>query len=403
MAIFLAKDSLKNKSPMRSLILASVFLAVLVSRACATERSAPFGLSLIYSADSVLVYWYHESANRTIIQYVADEPDAFFTYSSEDADAGIAAAFDLPETPCALEAAEIRLWPSDPFPESPGGLNSQFQLSLYHALPQGDRSSAFWGETVTSTSPGSHQWLSYGVHRIAEQPVAFLEFHWLDGTPMAPLPAVKNSIGFVNTFQGHRQGSAIRWDQIPDMAACMRLVVNTSDIDGGLVRGSAFPDSFTVFILEDPGDEAFGEGDRRTCVDSMHISLPRRIHEGKYVSVAAWYGDTLTAKTPLVPIEVATAIPAVSGPVLPVAQLSQNFPNPFNAETVIYSTSPSTIKIVDILGREIAKIDPTRTGDRRTFSFSWDAKDKSGHRVPSGVYFYFQPGIATPRKLLLLK
>ena len=69
--------------------------------------------------------------------------------------------------------------------------------------------------------------------------------------------------------------------------------------------------------------------------------------------------------------------------------LSQNRPNPFNAETVIaYQIAERgrvRLAIYDLLGREVAVlVDGTR--DPGYFSAVWDGRDRSGKEVASGVY-----------------
>lgn len=88
--------------------------------------------------------------------------------------------------------------------------------------------------------------------------------------------------------------------------------------------------------------------------------------------------------------------------------LAANYPNPFNPETVIeYAlSSPADVRLVvfDLLGRHVRTLEEARQtpGFYRT---KWDGKDKSGHAVASGVYFYQLSAGAevTTRKMLLLR
>jgi hypothetical protein len=67
-------------------------------------------------------------------------------------------------------------------------------------------------------------------------------------------------------------------------------------------------------------------------------------------------------------------------------QLAQNFPNPFNPKTDIQFSLPrssrTTLKIYDILGREVATLLDDNLGAGR-YTVSFDASS-----IPSGVYFY---------------
>ena len=71
--------------------------------------------------------------------------------------------------------------------------------------------------------------------------------------------------------------------------------------------------------------------------------------------------------------------------------LLQNYPNPFNASTVIRYNLPSasdvTVDIYDILGR---KVETLVQGEQPAgyHQVVWDAKDKNGKTVSTGIYFY---------------
>jgi len=79
-------------------------------------------------------------------------------------------------------------------------------------------------------------------------------------------------------------------------------------------------------------------------------------------------------------------------PVMPHAlSLRQNFPNPFNPETIIYFELPANshvrLEIFDILGRRISTLldEEMLPG---SYGIKWDGKDRQGEAVASGVYFY---------------
>jgi len=84
-------------------------------------------------------------------------------------------------------------------------------------------------------------------------------------------------------------------------------------------------------------------------------------------------------------------------------QLYQNYPNPFNPTTSIKYQTPSTslvtVKVFDVLGREVATI-TRETMEPGTHSITWNS---SG--LPSGVYFYRMTAGAftATRKLLMLQ
>jgi len=98
-------------------------------------------------------------------------------------------------------------------------------------------------------------------------------------------------------------------------------------------------------------------------------------------------------------------------PSLPKAfSLSQNYPNPFNPATVINFSVPReagqthiSLRVYDIRGALVrVLVDETRRpGSHAAF---WDGTDRSGRRVPSGIYLYrLQAGEAAfTRKMVVL-
>ncbi len=86
--------------------------------------------------------------------------------------------------------------------------------------------------------------------------------------------------------------------------------------------------------------------------------------------------------------------------------LAQNFPNPFNPETVIQyqldQAAQVELAIFNLLG------DPIRTlvnekSSRGAHQVRWDGLDDSGHQAASGVYFYrLKAGSATLSRRMLL-
>ncbi|MGB9697653.1 MAG: PQQ-dependent sugar dehydrogenase [Ignavibacteria bacterium] len=89
-------------------------------------------------------------------------------------------------------------------------------------------------------------------------------------------------------------------------------------------------------------------------------------------------------------------------------RLDQNFPNPFNPETIITYHLPElsfvSLKIYDINGKEIFTVVNT-TQLPGTYSFRWQAKDEYGRSLPSGLYLCkFQTNKTLQvRKMVLIK
>jgi uncharacterized repeat protein (TIGR01451 family) len=89
-------------------------------------------------------------------------------------------------------------------------------------------------------------------------------------------------------------------------------------------------------------------------------------------------------------------------------ELYQNYPNPFNPSTTISFALPKSelvkLKIYDILGREVRMLINSRMqpGIKKV---DWDGRNKHGHPVPSGLYFYrLKAGNFTDvKKMLIIK
>ena len=71
--------------------------------------------------------------------------------------------------------------------------------------------------------------------------------------------------------------------------------------------------------------------------------------------------------------------------------LGQNWPNPFNASTIISYVLPSSahvsLNVYDVLGREVATLMEgyRKAGSHRVY---WNGLDREGRQVSSGIYLY---------------
>jgi len=97
------------------------------------------------------------------------------------------------------------------------------------------------------------------------------------------------------------------------------------------------------------------------------------------------------------------------GPGLPLEfSLSQNYPNPFNGSTTIEisATEPGNVifQIINLLG-QVVYIDADLDVCSGSNTIRWDGRDKSGHDLPSGLYFYrvYSPGTIATRKMMILR
>ncbi len=88
--------------------------------------------------------------------------------------------------------------------------------------------------------------------------------------------------------------------------------------------------------------------------------------------------------------------------------IGQNFPNPFNGETIIPVTISSrdhlTIRFYDTLGREVSEI-PLGAVSEGEHYFRWNGMNTNGDKLASGVYYYVVQGQlnSTAKKLVFIQ
>ncbi len=88
--------------------------------------------------------------------------------------------------------------------------------------------------------------------------------------------------------------------------------------------------------------------------------------------------------------------------------LQQNYPNPFNPVTQIGFSLPDastvTLKVYSMLGEEVRTLVSGQL-QAGVYTYTWDARDNSGHPVTSGVYIYVlkTPTVTQVKKMSLLR
>lgn len=379
-----------------------VFAYVVFVYPLQAQPSAPYGVSQSSDENSVIICWFYPTVNETTLAVVDDEPQSFLLWGTSDAGARLAAVFDMPEHLCAVAAIELRLWPIDPFPRLPGDESSPFGLSLYSGLYPDTLTLPIWQCEVAGAAPGPNGWLRFPVRKSISADSLVVEFRWSVGTPTAPLPAVVFSDHFTNTYLGTTSNGLVQWNQVYDATALMRVHLAQADIAEGAAVGASTPDSFSVFVFDAPDQPTESDPVVVTINDSLHVILDRSIVGGRFVSVGAWLGGVLGPKSEIIQIDQATGVEEFVFPDAS-ALLGQNFPNPFNAGTTIYSHLRSDIIIYNLLGREVRRLCARGQSTDGTCQFDWDGRDGSGAQVASGVYFYRQDGHFEVKKLMLLK
>lgn len=136
-----------------------------------------------------------------------------------------------------------------------------------------------------------------------------------------------------------------------------------------------------------------------TAYDSMALSetdlASTVVNEKQTAGHESWFAAPVSTSG-------ATAVNSASGTVYQFG-LNQNYPNPFNPSTTFSFTLPrtsqATLKVFDILGREVATVLDGQFS-AGIHSVTWNAS-----RLSSGVYFYrLQTGqLSSTRRLTLVK
>lgn len=158
---------------------------------------------------------------------------------------------------------------------------------------------------------------------------------------------------------------------------------------------------------------------------SFSIDPATRVLDEKYRPVTAsaiqpgqevvvWSHDDGTGSTALQVLTGAQNVTAINDPStnLPAAfSLQQNYPNPFNPVTVIpleinaEQWQPVQLVIYNVLGQEV-RVLFNGLLDTGQYKFNWDASDRNGQMVPSGIYFYravVNGTVSQTRKMILLR
>jgi len=362
--------------------------------------AAPYAVAYQIERDSLCLVWHYPGVNIDSITSTSLPPESYAFCSSTDVGGRVAVGLELPPQASAVDRIAVRLWPNDPFPSLPGDRFSPFVLALRHRLDL----PALWESTVVCPSEvAGHDWFNVPVRAgTARTETLYWELRWLPETPAAPLLTVSYATFVDGQFLGYLSEGTTIWQPVTDMAFHARIIYSICDTLQPAADDSALPDSFSVFVLAPPNDGGIPGNDRTATTTALHCVLPRSQLQGKFVTVAAWAGDRLGPKSAALFVDAATAVDDYQSlpPDPPV--LSQNFPNPFNQETTLVSRQRSELQILDILGREVRRLQPALTGID-SFVFRWDGRDNTGHPVASGVYLARQDGVAEVRRIILLK
>ena len=136
------------------------------------------------------------------------------------------------------------------------------------------------------------------------------------------------------------------------------------------------------------------------------FSSPRSMPVG--VPAAAVVEQLTTSGPPQIIRSLPTAVEATTGPTPTGWSLLPNYPNPFNAGTILPfiapDSAPAVLHIYNLHGQKVRTLTtgPVAAGYGE---IAWDGRDHSGQVVASGVYLYRleTEGVELTRKLLFLR
>ena len=123
---------------------------------------------------------------------------------------------------------------------------------------------------------------------------------------------------------------------------------------------------------------------------------------------AAVIEQLTTSGPPQVIHTLPTAIEATAAPTPASWSLLPNYPNPFNAGTILPflapDSAPAALHIYNLHGQKVRTLTTGQVAAGYGEA-AWDGRDHSGHVVASGVYLYRleTEGVELTRKLLFLR
>lgn len=211
------------------------------------------------------------------------------------------------------------------------------------------------------------------------------------------------------------------WYFMKEGDAAGRNALNTTlsgtvtDENGQGVAGAA------VFLLDSAGQPvSWATADQNGHFEILGIaSGPYYLQAGKLGYATTFNGNAASREsaTPLIAVnglnEVNITLPPVRNTGIAVrtlpdkVELLGNYPNPFNPETNIHFSLPSsmqvTLAIFDRLGRQVRQLyqGPLKPGEHWML---WDGRNGRGEAMSSGVYFYrltTSAGIRTGKMVLM--
>ncbi len=124
---------------------------------------------------------------------------------------------------------------------------------------------------------------------------------------------------------------------------------------------------------------------------SVTVPFSPPMKTGKRYLVAVWALTVPTSFSPMYSMDIVSVVADSAVRYASPLQLVQNYPNPFDATTVVTwkqrKAGPISLEVFDVVGRRVAKLvsDETFFGSG-THSLTWNGCNRSGYPMPTGTY-----------------
>lgn len=214
----------------------------------------PSFLAALNHQDQVVpLYWFKPGLGPAEISYDNGEIQigAFVPWGWDEN--AIAVKFTVNDTPFVLLESKVFIDKNDLSPDSAGDQNSPFEITV-HLDSNGIPGRLISGQILRSADPSKWeekgQWVETIHNNLITKTTDFwVVFHWLEGTPTAPLVGQSNNQENMRSYWGRREEGVYRWHLWPDFDYMIRAEILTNSSDSSIA--SPLPDSFKIYRSTD--------------------------------------------------------------------------------------------------------------------------------------------------------